>query len=244
MLDFQRYQAQFTAYIRNPALNKKPPKINASRLAVYKNSVFNNIVDSVSACFPVCQMVIGKRAWQKLMRDFIANYASASPIFREIPQQFLQFLAPIETVPAYIKQLAHYEWIELAIGMQQTELVAVSDLTDLLNEKPVLAVASKLLAYDYPVHQISKQFKPKNTQPTKLLVFRNIENQVKFIELNAITYRLLQLIEENEMTGKQALTLLAKEIQQADVAVIIKFGLEILMDLSRQKAIVGSQKLS
>ena len=244
MLDFQRYQAQFTAYIRNPALNKKPPKINASRLAVYKNSVFNNIVDSVSACFPVCQMVIGKRAWQKLMRDFIANYASASPIFREIPQQFLQFLAPIETVPAYIKQLAHYEWIELAIGMQQTELVAVSDLTDLLNEKPVLAVASKLLAYDYPVHQISKQFKPKNTQHTKLLVFRNIENQVKFIELNAITYHLLQLIEENEMTGKQALTLLAKEIQQADVAVIIKFGLEILMDLSRQKAIVGSQKLS
>lgn len=244
MLDFQRYQAQFTAYIRNPALNKKPPKINASRLAVYKNSVFNNIVDSVSVCFPVCQIVIGKRAWQKLMRDFIANYASASPIFREIPQQFLQFLAPIETVPTYIKQLAHYEWIELAIGMQQTELVAVSDLTDLLNEKPVLAVASKLLAYDYPVHQISKQFKPKNTQPTKLLVFRNIENQVKFIELNAITYRLLQLIEENEMTGKQALTLLAKEIQQADVAVIIKFGLEILMDLSRQKAIVGSQKLS
>ena len=244
MLDFQRYQAQFTAYIRNPALNRKPPNVNANRLAVYKNSVFNNILESVSVCFPVCQIVIGKRAWQNLMCDFVANYASASPIFREIPQQFLLFLAPIEKLPAYAKQIAHYEWVELAIGMQQTEAIPVSDLTDLLNEKPALAAASKLLAYDYPVHQISKQFKPKKTQPTNFLVFRNAENHVKFIELNAMTYRLLQLIEENKMTGRQALTLLAKEVNHADVAAITQFGLEILMDLSHQKAIIGSQKLA
>lgn len=119
MLDFQQYQAQFTAYIRNPAHNQKPPKVNASRLAVYKKAVFNNIVDSVSVCFPVCQTVIGKRAWQKLMREFVANYAATSPIFREIPQQFLLFLEKIETVPAYFKQLAHYEWVELAVSKQQ-----------------------------------------------------------------------------------------------------------------------------
>ncbi len=243
MLDFQRYQAEFTAYIRNPVRNKKPAKVNASRLAVYKNSVFNNIAESVSVCFPVCQAVISKRSWQQLIRDFVANFASESPIFREIPHQFLLFLQQIETVPAYFKQLAHYEWVELAINLQQTERVATSDLTDLLNQKPVLAAARMLLAYDYPVHQISKQFKPKKTQTTRLLAFRNAENQVKFIELNAVTYRLLQLIDADNLTGQQALTLLAKEINHPDVAVITQFGLEILTDLTHQKAIIGSQKL-
>lgn len=242
MLDFQQYQAQFTAYIRNPAQNKKPPKVNASRLAVYKKAVFNNIVESVSICFPVCQAVIGKRVWQKLMRAFVATYAAESPIFREIPQQFLIFLEASATVPAYFKQLAHYEWVELAVTMQQTQQLALSDLTDFLHEKPVLAAAHMLLEYDYPVHQISAKFKPTEPHKTNLLVFRNAEYQVKFIELNPITHRLLQIIEQQDLTGEQALIKLANEIQHPDIAVITEFGLAILMDLADQQAIIGSQK--
>lgn len=243
MLDFQQYQAQFTAYIRNPIHNQKPPKVNASRLAVYKKAVFNNIVDSVSVCFPVCQTVIGKRAWQKLMREFVANYAATSPIFREIPQQFLLFLEKIETVPAYFKQLAHYEWVELVVSKQQNSQAVLSDLTDLLHEKPMLAAAHMLLEYDYPVHQISAKFKPKQPKKTTLLVFRNPEHQVKFIELNPITYRLLQLIDFENLSGEQALTQLAQEIEHPEVAVIIEFGSAILIDLFNQQAIIGSQKL-
>lgn len=241
-LDFQQYQAQFTAYIRNPAQNKKPPRVNASRLAVYKKAVFNNIVESISICFPVCQAVVNKRAWQKLMREFVATYAAGSPIFREIPQQFLLFLEPIENVPAYFKQLAHYEWVELAIHSQQTQTVVKSEQTDLLYEKPILAAALMLLEYDYPVHQISAKFKPKLTHKTNLLVFRNPNFEVKFIEVSPVTYRLLQLIKEHDLTGEQALTQLAKEIEHPDVSMIIQFGLGILTDLANQQAIIGSRQ--
>lgn len=241
-LDFQRYQAQFTAYIRNPAQNQKPPKVNTSRLAVYKKAVFNNIVESVSVCFPVCQVVIGKRAWQKLIREFVVTFAAASPIFREIPQQFLLFLEHIESVPAYFKQLAHYEWVELTITMQQTEPAVIAKKADLLHEKPILAAAHMLLEYDYPVHQISAKSKPKQPQKTTLLVFRNPEFEVKFIELNPVTYRLLQLIKEHDLTGEQALTQLANEIRHPDVNVIIQFGLGILTDLANQQAIIGSRQ--
>lgn len=241
LLDFQLYQAQFSAHIRNPTQNKKPPNLKANRMAVYKKAVFNNIVESVSVCFPVCQTVIGKRAWQQLMREFVATYASSSPLFREIPQQFLLFLAPLESVPAYFKQLAHYEWVELAITMQQTEPAVMSEETDLLHEKPILAKAHMLLEYDYPVHQLSVKFKPKQPQKTTLIVFRNATFDVKFIELNPITYRLLQIINQQELTGEQALTQLAKEIQHPDVKIIIQFGLDILTDLFNQQAIIGSR---
>ena len=119
MLDFQRYQLEFTAHIRNPKANKMPDQVNDVGMAVYREIVFFNVLNSVSACFPVCVQVLGKNAWDKLVRQFFANYQATSTIFREIPQQFLQFLNTVGNLPAYFQQLAHYEWVELAINTQQ-----------------------------------------------------------------------------------------------------------------------------
>jgi len=240
MLDFQRYQLAFTAHIRDPSANKKPARVQDTRMAIYREIVFNNIFSTVSACFPVCKSILGARAWRRLVRAFFANYQATTPIFREIPQQFLQFIGTKIDLPLYFQSLAHYEWVELAIASQQTESIKVSKKTDLLNEKPLLAPANMLLSYDYAVQSISKRHLPKGIEQTYLLVFRNVENKVKFIELNPITFRLLTLIETNQLTGKQALTVLAEEIAHPDIDAIITFGAEILADLANQQAIIGS----
>ncbi len=249
MLDFQRYQLEFTAHIRDPKAHKKPARVVAARMAVYREAVFNNIFESVSICFPVCQKAMGKRAWRALMRDFVKNHPAKTPIFREIPQQFLSYLETVKNSPAYdlpiyLGQLAHYEWVELAVGTletaQQTETIKLSQKTDLLHEKPVLTPAHMLLEYGFPVHRISASFKPKMAEKTYLLVFRNAEFEVKFIELNSITFQLLNLIKENKMTGKQALKKLAEEITHPEVDTVIQFGAQILTDLARQQAIIGS----
>jgi len=243
VLDFQRYQIAFTAHIRDPNANKKPAKIAYSRMAIYREIVFNNIFGSVSACFPVCKNVLGARAWRKLVRQFFSNYQANSPIFREIPQQFLQFLTTVENLAPFLQQLAHYEWVELAVSAQQNTFINLSKKPDLLNEIPKLTPAHQLLAYDYAVHKISKRHLPKMIESTYLLVFRNAENQVKFIELNAMTFQLLNLIEKNNLTGKQALTKLAEEMKHTDSDAIIRFGVEIFADLVHQQAIIGSTKI-
>jgi hypothetical protein len=71
-------------------------------------------------------------------------------------------------------------------------------------------------------------------------VFRSPENKVKFIELNPVTFQLLKLIDENNMTGKQALMRLAEDMQHPNKEAIIQFGAEILTDLANQQAIIGS----
>jgi len=242
MLAFQEYQLAFTAHIRNPREHKKPAKVNDKRMAVYREIVFNNIVGLVSACYPVCQLCMGKRAWQHLIRGFFANYAATSPIFRDIPKHFLDYLNHTEHLPSYLPSLAHYEWVELSVSSQVTETISISKNSDLLDETPVLAPAHQLLAYDYPVHQISAKFKPSSSTQTFLLVFRNAENSVKFIELNSITFQLISLILDKQLTGRQALTQMAVAMQCTDVSVIVNFGAEILNDLISQGAIIGSQK--
>jgi hypothetical protein len=240
MFAFQKYQLEFTAHIRNPAAHKKPAKVPDARMAVYREIVFNNIFSSVSACFPVCKSVLGARAWKKLVREFFANYQATTPLFREIPQQFLDFSKTARNLPEPLKQLAHYEWVELAVASQPTETEKLSKKTDLLHEKPVLAPAHMLLKYDFAVHKISKKNLPKSTESTHLLVFRNASNRVKFIELNPMTFELLRLINENNMTGEQALMMLAEAINHPDIDAMIQFGVGILADLARQQAIIGS----
>lgn len=243
MLDFQRYQLAFTAHIRNPALHSKPADVVEKRMAVYRESVFNNLLESVSICFPVCVNVLGKRKWRDLIRDFMANYSTNSPLFREIPQQFLAFLENVEDLPPYLKPLAHYEWIELAISSQQTSPLSAqtfnTDNTELncLDSVITLAPASALLAYDYPVHKVSKRFKPTAIEKTYLLVFRNTHFEVKFIVLNPITFNLLSLIQSQPLTGRLALTMLANQLQHPDLDLFIRFGAETLNDLRKQQAI-------
>ena len=116
MLDFQQYQHAFTAHIRDPKNNPKPANVNEERMAVYREGVYNNIFSSASVCFPVCQATIGEEGWNATVKRFVANHHASSPIFKEIPKELLTFLeADTETLD-YIKQLAHYEWVELAVG--------------------------------------------------------------------------------------------------------------------------------
>lgn len=250
MSDFQAYQHAFTAHIRDPENNPKPNNVDEERMAVYREGVYNNIFDSASICFPVCQETVGEKDWNALVRRFVATHHASSPIFREIPQELVKFIETDKQSPDYIKQLAHYEWVELAIGgMQTTAPPKLSEEPDLLNETPMLTSAYMLLQYDYPVQKISAQFKLEEpaetegsieTEGTHLLVFRNAEFEVNFIELNPMVFVLLNMIKEGS-TGKQALLSLAEQIQHPKPEAIIEFGRSVLEDLMRQGAILGSR---
>ena len=240
MLDFQHYQQAFTAHIRDPINNPKPNNVDEARMAVYREGVYANIFESASVCFPVCQETVGVDNWDAIIRRFVATHHARSPIFREVPQELVTFLESDTTISTYIKQLAHYEWVELAVAGMQADTVTLSEKTDLLNEVPILAPAHMLLQYDYPVQKISAQFKPQQPEATHLLVFRNSAFEVNFVELNPMVYVLLEMIKEG-LTSKQALTLLAEQIQHPEPEVIIAFGHGVLKDLLQQQAILGSK---
>lgn len=244
---FQRYQLAFTARLRDPENHPPPAGVPPERMAVYDEIVFNNLFESVSACFPVARSILGKRKWLKLNQAFMRDYSASSPLFRKIPEQFLHFLDKAETglqalLPPYISSLCHYEWIELYVSSMD----AVSNMRevqadgDLGKGRPVFSPTMQLLSYEYPVHKISPRKKPQHKASTQLLVYRNAEDQVKFIELNAVTYRLISLLQNEAITGEQALKLIAKELQHPQPESIIEFGLSILKDLRSQGVIIDT----
>jgi len=252
---FQRYQQQFSAYIRDPIHQPRPQNVPAERMAVYEEIVFNNIFKSISACFPVAQKVLGKRVWLALARGFLREHAANSPIFRKIPEEFLSYLSSQvlsgqTNLPPYLISLCHYEWVELFVSsIAESMADSIDEATldrrsinpkgDLLEYQPAFIPAMQLLSYDYAVQKISPRYKPKEKMSTQLLVYRDAEYTVKFIELNPVTFRLIELLQQEATTGKQALTIAANELAHPQPENVIKFGLEILEDLRNQGVILG-----
>lgn len=244
---FQRYQYAFAAHIRDPQRSPRPRGVPAARMRVYNELLFNNLEGFLLACFPVCRKLLRARAWKRLVRTFFAQHRCRTPLFRQIPEEFVQWLsgARVER-PDYLPHLAHYEWVELAV---ETSTATVDDSTvdphgDLLAGRPVLDPAAMLVAYPYPVHRIGPRCRPErpDPEPTRILVFRDRQDKVRFIVLNAVSARLLALLAQATGSGRDALDAIAGELRHPDPDAVIDAGLQVLEDLRRQGAILGSAR--
>lgn len=245
MRAFQRYQAQFVGYIRNPTPNNLPDGVARRGMRLYREIVFNNMEATLAACFPVCKRILGARRWPRTVRAFLAEHRCTTPLFHQIPEEFLRWLqsgaASCATLPPFFQALAHYEWVELAVAIADVTSPPVEAEGDLLQGRPVLAPSLMLLEYRYPVHRISPKFRPRapDAVPTRLLVFRDAADAVHFVEVNPVMARLVQLMQEGGRTGREILETIADELQHPDAGVILQCGTAVLHDLKRQGAILG-----
>lgn len=242
---FQQYQQAFCAYARSPRSAARPSGVDAGRIAIYAELLFNNMENTLSSCFPVCRKVLGMRRWQRLVREFFAKHRCTTPLFRQIPEEFLRWLdeAAPQDMPPFLPQLAHYEWVELAVAVSDAPSPAGWEAGgDLLDNIPVLAPALMLLSYDWPVQKISPRFKPEQPlpEPLWLLVFRDHADDVNFNELNPVSAQLIQLLQTGEHTGRAALTQIARALGHPDTAQVIAFGSGILQELRERGAILGA----
>lgn len=244
---FQKYQYAFAAHIRDPQHVKRPAGTSARRMRVYNALLFNNIENFLLACFPVLRKLLGSRRWTKLVRAFFSQHRSHSPYFRQIPDEFLQFLQygwqRDEAYPDFLLELAHYEWVELALSVSNRDesLPAYDALGDLIEGHPLLNPVLASLAYRYPVHRIRPRMKIEPS-PTYLLVFRDAGMQVRFMEQSAVSARLLALLADGRCSGRTAVEKLAEELGHADPARLLEFARGFLEELRAGGAVLGTAK--
>lgn len=246
---FQNFQRAFTRHIRHPQVHAAPAGVDAKRMRIYTDLLFANVEGFLLKCFPVLRGTLGKQAWKKLVRAFFAQHYCLSPLFREISKEFVSFLQvhEIDTrlAPLFLRELAHYEWIELALASAVApKLPALDARDDVFLGRPCLTPVHALLRYTYPVHRLghSRVAKRAPAEPTYLLVFRDSSFNVKFIKLNAVSARLVDLIESGRYSGKAALQKIARELCHPQPRIVLDSGLQILTELRRTGAILGARK--
>ena len=211
---------------------------------MYRELFFNNIESFLADNFPVLKKILTDQQWQALAQDFFSNHQSKSPYFAEIAEEFLDYLENERNNPddfPFMLELAHYEWVEMALAIAKEEPIEHPQSTEnLLTKNIQLSPLAWPLAYQYPVQRIAPDYLPEQApeQPTCLIVYRNHLYDVNFIEITPMTYRLLEVIQENEsLSVENCLAQVAKELNSNNPEMIIAGGLQILKELA-EKAII------
>lgn len=244
-------QEGFAAHIRNPQQNPAPRDVEDRRMAIYRDLFFRNLSNFIAKSFPVLRRLHSDTAWSAMIRDFYTVHECHTPMFPEIPREFLQYLQDRrathpEDMP-FLLELAHYEWVEIALDLDERELddVPADQNGDLLQSIPVLSPLAWPLAYRYPVHQIRPDFQPTEPpqQPTHLLVYRNRNDRVKFMQLNGVTARMIELMKENQgLSGLNILNTVAQELSHPQPETVIEAGTGVLRDLASRDVILGTRQ--
>jgi len=236
-------QLTMARYLRDPQRQPAPAGVEPRRLQIYQDLVYNNIEGFVSGGFPVLRSLYRDSDWHQLVRTFIEGHRCHTPYFLEISQEFLEFLmqdySPRDCDPPFMVELAHYEWVELALDVSQEVLPAAVAVDDMLATVLQLSPLAWLLSYQFPVHRIGPGFRPAEVvEPTYLVVYRDREDTVRFMELNAATARLVEIIRDNSTaTAVELLVELAGELGMAEES-ILAYGAEQLQQLIAQSVVL------
>jgi hypothetical protein len=239
---FRQIQRDFAANIRDPLRFPPPAGIPAQRMAVYRDLFFNNIENFIASGFPVLKSLMPEDAWEALIRDFYAHHRCRTPLFIGIAEEFLEYLSAARREPAdppFLVELAHYEWVELALAVDENEPppLKVCELSELPDVVVGMSLVAMKLGYQFPVHRIGPAFRPNEPpeNPTYLVVYRDRQDVVCFVEVNSVIHRLLEWVGRNPgVTVRQHLMQVADELRHPEPAKVLEFGIDLVLDLHQR----------
>lgn len=246
-------QFALARHLRDPERHPPPPGIEDRRLAVYRDLFHDNIRSLLSGNFPVIRRTLGEDGWRALVREFFARHRSRTPLFTEIGREFIRFLEgradDAVDDPPWLPELAHYEWVELALQIAADELPwhdpvdQVDARSVLLDDVPVVSPLAWALAYRWPVHRIGPDFRPSlpPETPTLMLVRRDTDGEVRFSELSPLVYRLLEILGGGARSGRECLRQLAAEAGAPDSGPFLDEGAAMLQRLHAEGTLLGTR---
>ncbi|WP_406828157.1 DUF2063 domain-containing protein [Microbulbifer sp. ARAS458-1] len=257
---FQLMQKYFAAHLRAPEQVAAPAEIEDRRMAIYRDLIYNNIESFIAGGFPVLRSIIADDHWHAMVRDFVQHHCSHSPYFLQISEEFLHYLQNERAQnprsaqdPPFMLELAHYEWVELALDVSPEEfpdgLGGFESAETALERAPVVSPLAWSLSYQYPVHEIGPAYQPAEpaAEITCLVVYRNRQDDVRFMEANPATLHLLQLMEQaqetNRVCAQDLILQLAQDMQHPEPRQLLGFGAELLQKMYQLDIIAGFQSI-
>jgi len=248
---FKDWQYSVTAHIRDPENVAIPDGLEERRMKIYNDLFFNNIDSFITDSFPVLRTLYNDEDWLAMTRSFFIKHQCHTPLFLEIAQEFISYLQNEHEMREcdfpFMLELAHYEWVELALSIDESEIEpgTVNTDGDLLDGHPFISPLAWPLSYQFEVHKIGADYLPEEgaAQGTHLIVYRDNEDDVCFMEINPVTARLLALLNENEdFSGREALQQIATELQHPSADAVIEGGLSTLKELQKRQIILGTKR--
>lgn len=237
LLEFQRdFAASLFDQPRAPRVAQPAePTPRRALFGVYRNNVFSNFREALHATFPVVEQLVGKEFFEHAARRFVRSQPSRSGDLQRYGEGYPEFLAAfpgVESLP-YLPDVAQLEWLmheafhapeHAPLSLLRLAEVAPDDCDDLVF---VLHPACRLLASDYPVHQIWQANQPEGDGAVNLaagcvrLLVRRAGYSVRLDPLGRGEFALLSLLASGQCFARACEHVFASD-RDFDVAAFLR----------------------
>ncbi len=211
---FQETQRRFTHWVRHPDLTETPDGIAPARMQVYHDLIFNNIQSFIEHSYPVTQAMLPDELWQRLVWMFFQTAQCDSPFYYDISLQFREWLdsstssdiTVLHTHYPWLRELLHYEWLELYVDMAETTWTASTAAPD--HDALHLRTTCWVLAYHYPVHTWTTDDHPDQPLPAPacLAIYRDEDDQTRIEVVTPLMALVIDALSPDLAIGREVLT--------------------------------------
>jgi len=163
--------------------------------------------------------------------------------------KFYKWRAHFRWRPAvYLDHLSEYtmyfEWIEIDVHtMKDEEIPAFDEQGDLLESPVIINPEYRLLHLQYPVHKMPAADLVQNKGDYFVLAYRHQDTlSVKFFELSALFGVVFEILANNSVNARTALSSAAEMFNIEDEQELIQNSLPFLNDLVAQGIILGFEE--
>lgn len=214
------------------------------RMFVYRDLVRNNLFEAIEIAIPRVIVRLGP-VFDEYFDRFLRERGPRTHYLRDVTRELLDFCEPAwrddPRVAPYMMDLARHENAQIEIGaMQSGELDASAGELDLA--RPVRFIeAARLMRYGHAVHRLSEDLEDETVpeaRPTALLVYRNPEHEVRYLELTPLAADILERLLAGTPLGA-AVTEACNASGAALTPEVLDGTARLLADLAERGALLG-----
>lgn len=230
---FRALQRAFSAHLRDPEGTPRPD-LPERGLEVYRHAVYANIERFMHDNFPRVAEVLGEPAWRAMVRDYLVRHVSRTPLFVELPDEFLAYLgyerdAPDD--PPFLYELAHFDWLENVLASDGREIHEGSCVNpdQLLHQPLAINPVHRVERYTWPVHAVNATFMPDAVpmRPSLLVAFRDRQDEFRVLDLNPVALALFEGVRGGR-PANEILDEIATALAHPDPAEVFDGGAQLL----------------
>ncbi len=223
------------------------------RLGLYRRLVRNNLVEVVRRMLPRTRARMNAAkdgAFDASLDQFLDEVGPRTHYLRDVPSELLAWAATRwradESLPAYLADLAAHEIVAFAIAAAPAAREGVT-IDDVALDRPLVFVEAKRLArYAFAVHELpaaEDHFDPPASREISLLVYRDPENTVRFLDLTPLASAILARLFDGEPLGS-AIPAACASLGAAPTEQILADTARLLADLGERGVLLGAARVA
>ncbi len=219
--------------------------IGAARLLVYRTLVRRGVFGAVQSFLPRTCARLGDHMFERELAIWLERVGPRSPYLRDVPSEFVSWIEhewlTRADIPAYLNDLARHEIVEAEVAASATHSLTCAPGLQ-LDAAAVFDPSVRIVRYRHAVHELPDVVTDRTvprTDPVTLLVYRDPEHQVRWLELSAIGEHLLEPLLAGQPLRHVIESAAAHMGTQLDDALLERVAV-LLADLGERKVLLGS----